>query len=456
MTSPRSGSVIVGGGMLGLTLALRMRTLGHEVTVVEAAPSVGGLAMPQQLGAYTWDRFYHVTLLSDANLRDLLAELGLEDRLRWGVTRTGFFTDGRLHSLSSSLEFLRFSPLSLLEKIRLALTILRAAHLRDGRVLERVPVASWLRRWSGRGTFERIWLPLLKSKLGENYRITSAAFIWAVIQRMYAARNSGLKREMFGYVDGGYECVLRRLRAHLESLGVPVLSGVPVRQVRGSDDGVEVTLETGEVRCYRSAVLTVPTTRLPAMCPQLTPAERMRLGRIVYQGVVCASFTTRLPLGGYYVTNITESWVPFTAVIEMTALVDRARFGGNSLVYLPCYVAGDDPLWARSDAEIRAAFLSALERIYPGFRSTDVLTFNVARVREVLALSTLNYSSESLPPVRTSQPNIFLVNSAQIASGTLNVNETIGLANAKAAEIAAILGAPAAPTSNVDLPAHVA
>ncbi len=455
MTSPEARRVIVGGGILGLTLALRLRRLGYDVAVVEGAARVGGLAMPQELGDYTWDRFYHVTLLSDANLRGLLAELGLDDRLRWGVTRTGFFTDGRLHSLSSSIEFLRFAPLSLVQKARLALTILRAAHLRDGRMLERVAVADWLRRWSGSATFERIWLPLLKSKLGENYRVTSAAFIWAIIQRMYAARNSGLKREMFGYVDGGYDCVLQRLRAHLESLGVPVLSGAPVRQVRDVGDGVEVTLDNGELQRYRSAVLTVPTTKLQALCPQLTSAERDRLGRIVYQGIVCASFTTRRPLEGYYVTNITESWVPFTAVIEMTALVDRSSFGGNSLVYLPCYLAGDDPLWARSDAEIRASFLGALERIYPSFRSSDVLAFNVARVREVLALSTLNYSSESLPPVRTSQPDIFLVNSAQIASGTLNVNETIGLANAKAAELAAIFGSPTAPTRNLNVPAHV-
>ena len=63
----------------------------------------------------------------------------------------------------------------------------------------------WLRRWSGERTFERIWLPLLKSKLGENYRLTSAAFIWATIARMYAARRPGLKREMFGYVEGGYD-----------------------------------------------------------------------------------------------------------------------------------------------------------------------------------------------------------------------------------------------------------
>jgi protoporphyrinogen oxidase len=449
------GTAIVGGGILGLTLALRLRQLGYAVSLFEGARTVGGLATPQRLGEYTWDKFYHVTLLSDTGLRSLLAELDLEDRLRWGITRTGFFTDGRLYSLSSSLEFLRFPPLSLIQKARLALTILRAGHLHDGTRLEGIRVADWLRTWSGKATFDRIWLPLLKSKLGENYRDTSAAFIWAVIRRMYAARRSGLKREMFGYIEGGYEGVLRRLHEHLETLGVEVNVGDPVTKVFDGGTAVEVTLASGVTRRYASAVLTVPTARIPTLCPQLTPAERDRLARVTYQGIVCASFLTRRPLAGYYVTNITDPGVPFTAIIEMTALVDRSRFDGNTLVYLPCYVAADDPLWERSDAQVRATLLEALERMLPMFRSTDVLAFNVARAREVLALSTLNYSRHALPPVRTSRPRIFLVNSAQIANGTLNVNETVNLANAKAQELASLFGSPWAAHVAPDPSAHV-
>ena len=105
----------------------------------------------------------------------LLDELGLTDRLRWNVTRTGFYTDGRLYSLSNAVEFLRFPPLSLIDKARLALTILHASRLKDWQRLEQIPVTTWLERWSGARTFQRIWLPLLKSKLGENYRLASAA-----------------------------------------------------------------------------------------------------------------------------------------------------------------------------------------------------------------------------------------------------------------------------------------
>ena len=72
---------------------------------------------------------------------------------------------------------------------------------------------------------EKIWLPLLRAKLGENYRETSAAFIWATIARMYAARRTGMKRELFGYVPGGYARIIERFA---KALNAPECS-VPTR-----------------------------------------------------------------------------------------------------------------------------------------------------------------------------------------------------------------------------------
>jgi len=114
---------IVGGGLLGMTLAHHLARRGEDVTLYEAADSVGGLARPWSLGDVMWDRHYHVTLLSDTHLRSLLAELDLEKEMRWVETRTGFYTDGQLYSISNTLEFLRFPPLRLTDKLRLAATI---------------------------------------------------------------------------------------------------------------------------------------------------------------------------------------------------------------------------------------------------------------------------------------------------------------------------------------------
>lgn len=439
-----SGNVgIIGGGVLGMALALRLRKAGAHVTLLESAPATGGLASSDDLGGgYTWDRFYHVILMSDLHTRALLEELGIADKLRWGVTRTGFYTDGKLYSLSNNLEFLRFPPLSLLDKFRLGGTIFLASQIRDGKNLEKVLCEEWLTRWSGRRVVERMWLPLLKSKLGENYRIASASFIWAIIARMYAARRSGLKREMFGYVDGGYDLVLKTLQARLDSLGVVTRYGAKVTEVQDRGGSVQIRLSGAETLSFDKVVATIPTQAIASLSPQLQDDEKRRLNDVTYQGIVCASVLTRKALGPYYVTNITDRWVPFTGVIEMTALVDKERFGGNSLVYLPCYLTQQDSYWQASDEQVEADFIAALERMYPHFKREDVVAFKVFRARQVLAISTLEYSDKLLPPLRTSLPNVFVLNSAQIANGTLNVNETLGVVNSNFDALAGMLATP--------------
>lgn len=414
--------------MLGLALAYRLAKAGQSVTLFEAAPVVGGLASAWQLGEIVWDRHYHVTLLSDTTLRQLLRELDLEKEIRWVETKTGFFTNGKHYSMSNNIEFLTFPPLRWWEKLRLGWTIFYASKITAWRRLESVPVADWLRRWSGKGAFEKIWLPLLKAKLGSAYKKVSAAFIWAHINRMYRARRTGLKREMFGYVAGGYARILERMSDELLDLGVDIRMGQPVQEVRSlPDEQVVIRVDEEPQELFDKVVVAAPSSIMARVCPQLPDEERACHEQIEYLGIICSSMLLKRPLAGYYVTNITDSWVPFTAVIEMTTIVDPGEIEGHHLIYLPKYVTADDPAWKWSDEEVQQRFLEAVARMYPGFRRDDVVAFRTSRVKSVMALPTLNYS-ENLPPMQSSLANIFAVNSAQIVGGNLNVNETIALA----------------------------
>jgi protoporphyrinogen oxidase len=407
-----------------------------------------------------------VNLSSDSHLRALLKEIGLDDRIHWRTTRTGFFTDGRLLSMSTALDFALFPPLGPISKARLAWTILSAARITDPAPLEQITAVEWLTRLSGRRTVERIWQPLLRSKLGAHWADASAAFIWAIIARLYAARRSGLKQEMFGYVDGGYSAILERLRSEVRERGIEIRCGRPVVSVRSAPEGA--TIELGAERRapahgerplgatvsgssalhFDAVVLTVPCAQAATLCPQLTTTEQDRLRGVVYQGVICPSLLLSRPLAGYYVTNITDGWVPFTGVIEMTALVDPATFGGYHLVYLPRYLAQNDPTWNRSDEDLVRESVAALERMYPGFQADDVIASRVARAREVLAISTLDYSRALLPALRTSLDRVYIVNTAQIAYGTLNVNETLALAARQAVTLAPLLAPRRAATAH--------
>ena len=427
MTTDNQHWSIVGGGMLGMRIAQLLAEAGAKVSLYEAADNVGGLADAWTMGEIAWDRHYHVTLMSDLELRKLLGELDLESELNWVETRTGFFTDGDLYSMSNTVEFLRFPPLRLLDKIRLGGTIFLGSKISNWKKLETILVEDWLRKWSGNRTTKKMWLPLLRAKLGENYKKTSAAFIWATIARMYAARRSGLKKEMFGYVSGGYRQVLDRFQKRLERAGVTVHTGTRVSSVESGDGGVTLRFANGLEQQCDKVVLTVPSPLIAKICSQLSVIEKKQHNDTQYQGIVCVSMVLKNSLSPYYVTNITDEWVPFTAVIEMSALVDKREFGGNALIYLPRYADPDDSVFELTDEQLHDEFVTALERMYPEFDRSHVETYRVSRVRHVVALPVLNYSTR-LPPMKTSVPGVYSVNSTQILNGTLNVNETLSLA----------------------------
>jgi protoporphyrinogen oxidase len=426
---------VVGGGLLGMTTAWNLVKAGHQATIFEAAPDCGGLASAWQLDEVVWDRHYHVTLFSDLTLRALLQELALERDLRWVTAQTGFYVDGALYPFSSALDYLRFPPLSPVQKLRLGSTILRAARITDWRPLEHVTAAEWLTRLSGRATFERIWLPLLRAKLGPNAERASAAFIWAIIARMYGARRTGSKRELFGYVRGGYQRTLRRFERELRLRGVEIRTSSPVKRVEPLGEGITVVTE-GRADRFDRAVVTLAPPLAARLCPTLTAEERALCQGVEYQGIICASLLLDNPLTPYYITNIADASIPFTAVIEMTALVDRNELGGKALVYLPKYVSVNDPAFALEDRTIEESFLSALERMHPTFSRKSVQAFRVSRVPYVFPIPTLGYS-DRLPPMRTATRGLFMASSAHIVNGTLNVNETVGLANRLTPELLA-------------------
>ena len=322
------------------------------------------------------------------------------------------------------------SPVSRsLSKLRLAGTILHGSRVKDWKRLEQETVETWLTRWSGRSTFRRFWLPLLRAKLGESWREANAAFIWATIQRLYAARRTGLKKEMFGYVPGGYARILDRFATVLRDRGVVIRCA---RQCRPDRAGCR------RRRCAWSSTATIAgefdhvvvTSDAPTaarLCPELTAAERARLEGVAYQGIVCASFVLRSSLSGYYLTYLFDD-LPFTAIVEMSALVDRGA-ARRARVGVPAEVrrARRSRCSRSSDEEIEARFLEGLASGAPGVDRSEVIGARISRVRRVFPIPTIGYS-ERVPPIDTSVPGLHLVTSAQIVNGTLNVNETVELA----------------------------
>jgi protoporphyrinogen oxidase len=190
---------------------------------------------------------------------------------------------------------------------------------------------------------------------------------------------------------------------------------------------VELEFAKAAVERFDQVIICVPAPIAASICPQLNAREMEQLRAVAYQGVICTSLLVRRSLSQFYITNIVDSSIPLTGVIEMSALVDRQLLGGKSLIYLPRYVSPDDPSFQQSDEQIESDAFSALQRMHPSLREDEVLAGRVSRARYVFVRPTPGYSNH-MPPVDTSLPRIHVLNSSHIYAGTLNVNESVRLA----------------------------
>ena len=454
---------VIGGGMLGAALARGLADRGRTVTLLEAAPALGGLASAWTIetpaGPVTWDRFYHVVLGQDRRVVELLTDLGLGTALNFTTVRSELLADGRVHPMSSVLDLLRLPVLDPLSRLRVGLTVGLGAVLPVAGG-DRTTSAAWLRRWSGRRATTELWLPLLRAKLGEEAEAASAQFIRSTFRRLLVARLRGGDGDRFGWVEGGYAEVLGRLSDQLTAAGVDVRTGTAATGLVRTGDGrwrVELTTrgalspQNPESVDADTVVLATPgPVALQLAGQHVEAAWRSRLEQVRYLGCVCVSVVLRRPVTGGYLTYVTDD-TPYTAVVEMTNLVDPDHLGqtaGHHLVYLPRYCAPDDPAFDDDPDEICRHAVSDLLVRYPQLGPDDVLATRLARARHVMPVPVPGWG-QAAPPVRTGAAGLYLASSAQVTAGTLNVETTLTLAERALTQILD----DAVPSADGELPA---
>ncbi|MHA2088206.1 MAG: FAD-dependent oxidoreductase, partial [Promethearchaeota archaeon] len=278
---------IIGAGFTGLELAYYLTKLGNKVAIYEQSNQLGGLATYHNYDQFYWDRFYHVILPSDNHLVNFIKEIGLGDKLRWKNTLTGIWVDKKLYSISNTVEFIKFPPLGIFSKMRLAFTLLYGSMLKEWKRLEKISVEEWLIRISGKKTYEKIWEPLLLAKLGENYKRVSAVFIWTYIKRLFSARNSSAKKEQLGHVEGGYKTVLDHLENKLVNSGVEFFLNTVVESV-DSDNSDKISIKTQDAQqIFDKVIFTGPVNVLEKIVSKNLVNIDRNSGVVEYLGVIC-------------------------------------------------------------------------------------------------------------------------------------------------------------------------
>ncbi len=415
---------IVGGGILGTSLGYFLAQAGAEVHLVERSDNLGGLVAPielDELGGVSVDRYYHCILNSDRHFIDLIDEVGLGDRLQHVETKMGFYHDGRLYPMSTPLEFLRFPPLGILDRARLAFTILACRRIKDWHDLESVSVEAWLTRLSGAHAYRTIWKPLLGAKFDGDFAQVPATYIWSRLVRMTDTRDGAAQKELMGYLIGGHLPVVHALAEQIVERGGSVQTERAVSRVLTDASGRirGVLTSHGEIEAD-AVVLTTPTAIARRLLPDHLAQVADRWGQLdQYLGVILLLVVLRRQLTPYYTTNVTDTSVPFTGVIETTNLIAPEHVAGYHLVYLPKYVYPDNPYAAMGDDALEADFMGHLHAMFPDLTAEDIVTTRLFRERYVEPIHPIG-GTDRIAPIATEIPGLYLANTSQIYPALTN------------------------------------
>jgi protoporphyrinogen oxidase len=426
---------ILGGGVLGLTAALRLAERGHAVTVFEREAEPGGLAAGFRVGQRAlpagatedlWlEKFYHHLFKSDTAAIALIDELGLGDRLEWRRPLTVTLRGGHVYQLDSPASVLRFTALSLPARLRMGAALALLKLLPTPAPLEGRTTAAWLRTTMGQSAYETVWEPLLRGKFGAVKEEIALPWFWARVHDRTAE---------LGYVRGGFQHVYNRLAQRLRQRGGDLRLATAVQRVEPDAGRFTVTYadaatpDAVRVQTFDRVISTLPTRLTCRLVPALPDAYRARYDWGRAYGAHCLILALDRNLtGDSYWMNVNDPGYPFMVLVEHTNYMPREDYGGRTLIYLGNYRAMDDPLFQASKDDVLRDFLPHLKRINPAFAPewvTDSWLFSAPFAQPIV---TTAYKAH-IPPFESPLDGLYLANMFQVYPHDRGQNYSIELA----------------------------
>ncbi|MGW2087247.1 hydroxysqualene dehydroxylase HpnE [Streptomyces sp. NPDC001880] len=389
--APRSSrAVVIGGGLAGITSALRLADAGIDVTLLEGRPRLGGLAFSFRRGELTVDNGHHVYLRCCTAYRWFLDRVGgahlapLQNRLDvpvLDVARPSGPRLGRLRRNGLPVPFhlaaglAGYPHLSLAERAGVGRAALALGRLDpDDPALDAVDFGSWLaRHGQSPRTVEALWDLVGVATLNATAPNSSLALAAKVFK-------TGLLSEP-GAADIGWASV--PLGEIHDTLARKVLDSASVRtelrtkatSLTRTEDG-RWAVDTGAERIEADAVvLAVPQRETHGLLPEGALDEPGRLlgigtSPILNVHVVYDRTVLRRPF-------FTALGSPVQWVFDRT---DASGLTGPGQYLAVSQSAADEEI-DLPVAELRARYLPELERLLPTARGAGIRDFFVTRER---------------------------------------------------------------------------
>lgn len=406
--------VIVGAGFTGLTAAYVLAKQGRSVSVIEADSTVGGLAGTFQFAdGVELEKFYHHWFNNDVYVPELVKELGMEGDVITLQTRTGMYFNGQMWKLSTPMDLLRFTALSLVDRIRLGLLVFQVRRVKDWKTIEHLSIREYLEALCGKNVYRVVWEPLITSKFSVFAEAVNAVWMWKKLVLRGSTRNDKGGEEL-AYFKGGFGRLAEAMVSAIEKAGGKVSVGEKVQGVQVEGKRITWLQTSSEIVLGKQFLFTPAFPIIANIFEDVAPPDWLAsLRKVRYLGNMCLVLRLNQSLSETYWLNVNDPGFPFVGVIEHTNFDTPDNYKGSHIAFLSRYLAVEDPVWSYTDEQYVDFALTSLKRMFPKMERSWVIEHRIWRAEYAQPVTERNYS-QYVPGRETPFENVFISTMAQI------------------------------------------
>jgi len=419
---------VIGGGMAGLSTAYYLSLQpDNQIDLYEKSGSFGGLLGLLTVNDVGFEGYYHHLFKSDKDIIKLAHELNIDHKLLYLPSSVGVYYENKIYPFSKPKNLLTFSPLSVVDRIRLGLVAVYLQKFvteKNWMKLRGISASTWMKKYSGKKAYELIWEPLLKGKFGEHADSVSMAWLWSRLYLRSKSRNGS--HEELVYLDGGFKLLVDKLVEELKTRKVNLYPNSDIVEIKpSSNKGLTLLSLQGQTLQYDKVIVTTPNPVFTKLCPSLPETYKAKLDKVKYRAAMVTVFELKNKfMNDIYWLNINDPSLHILAAVEHTNFVDASKYGSAHLLYAGAYPAQNDALMTMDKKTLFDLVVSDLKRINPKFNKSWVEKHWIFRDKFAQPIVDTNYHTY-IPPVKTGIKNLYLVNMSQIYPEDRGTNQAV-------------------------------
>ncbi len=379
---------ILGGGVSGLAAATKLLdTKKCDVTLLEKADHLGGLAASFEMEGEQIPKFYHHIVRSNKTTIKYLTQFGAMQNAKWKRVKIAILKDGKTYELTKPWEFLSIKGVSLYAKIRFALFGLYVIFKKKCPTIPAdMNAQEWLYRYCGKEATDFFWWNLYgRNKFNIPLsKIAAAQFA----QRLWEKEGY----DLFTFPPKGLDVMIGGFADEIKKKSGKIITNADITHL---DVKKKEIIVNGKKEKYDILINTIPVPEFMKFAKGLSASYVKKIEKLKYcPGVGLCFATEEFLLPKVYWLNIFGERIH--VLMQHSVLVDKY----NHKVSWCIRYGGSEEDLALSNEEIIKEYTSVIKKYFPTVKFKWIKVFKEKYAEPVYDKDYVTYAPDYKTPVQ--------------------------------------------------------